>query len=113
MLRDPKKYLHDIIDSSRFLIEFTANRTLEDYKQDRGFHSAVERELQIVGEAVMMLKKLNPQLADKITENNRIIHFRHVLVHGYDILNHELIWNVIENKLPTLLQEAEELLGAG
>ena len=110
MRRDPEKYLHDIADSCRFLVKFTEGRSLDNYRQDRGFRSAVERELQIIGEAVMMLKKLNPQLSDKISESNRVIHFRHVLVHGYDILDYDLVWNVIENKLPILLREVETLL---
>ena len=110
MPRDPEKYLHDIADSCKFLLTFTSGRSLDEYRQDRGFRSAVERELQIIGEAVMMLKGLNPKLTDKISESDRVIHFRHVLVHGYDILNHDLIWNVVENKLAILLREVEKLL---
>ena len=110
MPHDPEKYLHDMLGSCRFLLDFTAGRTLEEYKSDRGFRSAVERELQIIGEALLMLEKVAPDLARRISEHQRIIHFRHVLVHGYDILNYDVIWNVIENKLSVLNREVETLL---
>lgn len=50
MPHDPRKYLFDMTDSCRFLEEFTAGRGLNDIKNDRAFRSAVERELQIIGE---------------------------------------------------------------
>ena len=110
MPRDPEKYLFDMLNSCSFLLEYTADRALDDYIQDRGFRSAVERELQIVGEALVQLNKLAPQTAQKINEYQRIISFRHVLVHGYDSLNHDLVWYVIKNKLPTLHDEVRALL---
>lgn len=110
MPHDPEKYLSDIADSCRFLNNFTASRSLDDYIADRGFRSAVERELQIIGEAMMMLEKLAPHLSEKISESKRIIRFRHVLVHGYSTLNHDLVWGIIKERLPVLLTEAETLL---
>lgn len=44
-LRDPRKYLYDLVGSCEFLLQFTQGRTVDDYKQDRAFQSAVEREL--------------------------------------------------------------------
>ncbi len=55
MPRDPEKYLFDMLDSCRFLLRFTAGRTLDEYTRDRGFRSAVDRELQIIGEALIQL----------------------------------------------------------
>jgi len=78
MLRDPEKYLFDMLGSSGFLLEFTAGRTLGEYVHDRGFRSAIERELQIIGEALIQLHKLAPQIAQQISEYERIISFRHV-----------------------------------
>jgi uncharacterized protein with HEPN domain len=111
MPRDPEKYLFDVLDSCRFLLEFTSGRTLEDLRGDRGFRSAVERELQIIGEAVLQLSKLAPAVAERFSEHSRIIGFRHILVHGYDVLDLDLVWAVVREKLPTLRAEAEALLG--
>jgi uncharacterized protein with HEPN domain len=43
MSRDPQKYLFDMLDSCRFLLDFASGRTLEEFRSDRGFRSAVER----------------------------------------------------------------------
>lgn len=56
------------------------------------------------------LHQLAPQIAEKISEYQRIIGFRHALVHGYDSLNHELVWYVIEYKLCNLQGEVPALL---
>ncbi len=110
MPRDPEKYLFDMLDSCRFLLEFTSGRTFEEYTRDRGFRSAVDRELQIIGEALIQLHQLAPQIAEKISEYQRIIGFRHVLVHAYDSLSHDLVWYVVERKLPAFQDEIQALL---
>jgi len=107
---DPKKYLYDIANGCEFLLEFTKGKTIEDYKNERSFRSALERELQIIGEAMLQLDSVSPQTAEKITEYRSIIGFRHVLVHGYDNLDPITVWNVVETKLDTLLQQARKLL---
>ena len=110
MPHDPQKYLYDVLDSVEFLLEFTAGRALGDYARDRGFRSAVERELQIIGEAVTQLDRVAPEVAARISECRNIIGFRHVLVHGYDSLQPATVWEVIEVKVPILLGEVRSLL---
>ncbi len=110
MPHDPEKYLHDICSSCAFLLDFTKGKSVNDYAHDRGFRSAVERELQIIGEAVMQLERTAPLLAARIPEHQSIIGFRHVLVHGYDSLEPATVWNVIEVKLPVLAREVQTLL---
>lgn len=112
MTRDPKKYLTDMLDSSRFLIEITANKTIRDYREDRMFRSAVERELQIVGEALYQLYNSDPNTAKRISDHERIIRFRHQLVHGYHDLNPELVWSIVETRLEGLVAEVESLIAS-
>ena len=109
-LRNPKKYLYDIINCSEFVLELTKNKTVEDYKNDRVFRSALERELQIIGEAMLQLDRVNPETVEEISEHRSIIGFRHVLVHGYDSLDPDTVWNVVETKIALLLDQAKELL---
>lgn len=109
-LRNPKKYLYDIIDCCEFLLDFTEGKTVHDYKNDRAFRSAVERELQIIGEAITQLDGVSPETADQISEHRNIIGFRNVLVHGYATLNPETVWNVITDKLGMLLEQSRSLL---
>lgn len=108
--REPEKYLYDMLSSCEFLLEFTGNKTVENYKNDRAFRSAVERELQIIGEALIGLEKVAPSVAAKIPEYQNIIGFRHVLVHGYDSLDPITVWNVIETKLELLAPIIKSLL---
>ena len=107
---DPEKYLYDIVSGCEFLVEFTRTKTIEDYKNDRPFRSALERELQIIGEAMLQLDKASPQKAAQIEDYRSIIGFRHILVHGYDSLDPATVWNVIETKLDILLKQARKLL---
>ena len=109
-LRNPKKYLYDIIDCCEFLLDFTEGKTVNDYKNNRAFRSAVERELQIIGEAITQLDGVSPETADQISEHRNIIGFRNVLVHGYATLNPETVWNVITDKLGMLLEQSRSLL---
>jgi uncharacterized protein with HEPN domain len=106
----PQKYLHDMLSSCEFLLEFTSGRTVDDYRQDRAFRSAVERELQIIGEALMQLDDVRPDIAGQIPNHLNIIGFRHVLVHGYDALNPATVWNVIEAKLVSLKDQLQKIL---
>ena len=110
MPRDPEKYLFDMKDSCRFLLGFIRGKSLEDLHSDRGFRSAVERELQIIGEALFQLEKVAPETASRITDHKRIIHFRHVLVHGYNMIDPAIVWAVLEDKLPAILDELRVLL---
>ena len=107
---EPGKYLYDMFSSCEFLLEFAVSRTVEDYINDRAFRSAVERELQIIGEALIHLEKVAPAVAAQIPEYQNIIGFRHVLVHGYDSLDPMTVWNVIETKLQGLAEKIKLLL---
>ena len=99
-----------MIDCCEFLLEFTGGKTVEDYKKDRAFRSAVERELQVIGEAIVQLDRACPEMSEKISECRNIIGFRNVLVHGYDSLDPDTVWNVIEFKLERLLVQAKGLI---
>ena len=91
------------------MLEFTDNKTVDDYTNDRAFRSALQRELQIIGEALIQLDKVAPSLTAQIPEYRNIIGFRHVLVHGYDSLDPSTVWNVVETKLETLTQKIKSL----
>lgn len=110
MPHDAGTLLHNMLDSCQFVMEFSAGRTLDDLRNDRGFRSAVERELQIVGEALMVLTKVDPQTAAHISEFERIIRYRHVLVHGYDIVDPEITWAIVSEKVPVLARQVKHLL---
>lgn len=109
-IRNPQKYLYDIVDCCEFLLEFTKSKTVDDYRSDRAFSSAIERELQIIGEAIVQLDRVAPEMAAQISDYRNIIGFRNILVHGYDSLDPETLWSIVECKLSTLLSQSRSLL---
>jgi len=51
-----------------------------------------------------------PQLAQRIHDTDKIIGLRNILAHGYDILEHEILWDVVENRIAALKQEIQRLV---
>lgn len=112
MPHDPEKYLLDMLDSCRFLLDFVQGREPQQLREDRPFRSAVERELQIIGEALIGLDRVRHDLAAQLPEYARIMRFRHVLVHGYDQVDSGLVWVILQDKLPLLEKKLAEMLEA-
>ena len=110
MKLEAKKYLYDIRHALSLLQGFTADKGFEDYERDAMLRAAVERELQIVGEAMSQLAKTDEQLVKRISEYQRIIGFRNVIVHEYSAVDDRLVWAVIETKIPILQKEIESFL---
>lgn len=104
------KLLEDIRDAAAFVREAVQGRTIDDYRRDRMLRQAIERNFEIIGEAVNRLAKLDPGVAAGIGKHRQIIAFRNVLIHGYDLVDHRIAWSVIEEELPVLLAEVELLL---
>jgi uncharacterized protein with HEPN domain len=72
--------------------------------------SAVERQFEIIGEALARLRQVDPVLAATIPELPRIVAFRNVLIHGYATVDNELVWGVVEGHLLSLLRTLAHLL---
>jgi len=72
--------------------------------------SAVERQFEIIGEALTKLAKVDQETAALISEHRRIIAFRNILIHGYAQIDDRLVWGVLDAKLPTLSLEVKKLL---
>jgi uncharacterized protein with HEPN domain len=110
MRPDPKKYLHDMREACLRVRDFTDPRTLAEYREDSLLRSAVERQFQILGEALAQLSRRYPDVAERIPDHRGIINFRNVLVHGYDAVEDEVVWGLAEGKVPPLIEVLETLL---
>jgi len=110
MQLESAKYLEDIREAGRTVLQATAGRTLDDYNRDKLLRLAVERCFEIIGEALRRLDERDHETASKITDFNRIIAFRNILIHGYSLVKHDVVWSIVENRLPMLLAEVETLL---
>jgi uncharacterized protein with HEPN domain len=112
MPHDPKKILHDIKEAAERITRYVGQRTFDDFLADDYFRSAVERQFEIIGEAMTRLRKDAPEIASRISNQNKISGFRNALIHGYDDIDHKITWNVILSHLPILWQEVDQLLMA-
>lgn len=110
MRLEARKYLFDMRQAADLIARFTERRTLEEYAADPMLRSAVERQLEILGEALGKLKKSDPEIAGKIADYRRVIAFRNVLIHGYDAILDEVVWGIVETQLPILRTTLSELL---
>lgn len=113
MRLEAKKYLYDIQQAASRIADFTSGKRLEDYRADALLRSGVERQFEIIGEALAQLARLDENIVAQISEHRRIIAFRNILIHGYAEVDDRLVWDIIETKLPILRREVETLLSAG
>lgn len=107
---NPEKYLYDIHESAGNILNFVAGKTFDDYSSDIMLKSAVERQFEIIGEALKQLLEKYPDYKPKITNPPRIISFRNRLIHGYTSVSDEVVWGVIKKNLPILKSEINRLL---
>jgi uncharacterized protein with HEPN domain len=110
MRRDPRTYLWDAIRAAGLLAEFTRGKSFSDYEADDLLKSAVERQFEIIGEALNQLAKADPEIATSIPELPRIVAFRNILIHGYAIVDDALVWQLLVDKLPVLDRALRTLL---
>jgi uncharacterized protein with HEPN domain len=110
MRLESKKYLFDIVQSAESLLRFSQGKTFQDYERDALLRSGVERQFEIIGEALRRLAKEDPATARKIPEFERIIAFRNILIHGYAQIDDRIVWDILASKLPTLLDTVRSIL---
>ena len=110
MQRDPRAYLWDVRQAADAIIGFVAGVDLETYAKSQLIHSAVERQFQIIGEALNLLSKSDPVLAGEIPHVPQIVAFRNLLIHGYAAVEHPRVWRIVGESLPALRTKVAALL---
>ncbi len=104
-----KKYLLDALNSVESIDSFIDEEMdFEGYQKDKLRRRAVERELEIIGEAINHALKVEPTLV--ISDARNIVGLRNWLIHAYDSVDDALVWNVIKKYLPNLKKELAALL---
>lgn len=105
-----RKYLFDVAQACALLIEFTNGKTFADYAASPLLRSAVERQFEVIGEALNQALRLEPGLSGRVSDTHRIIAFRNRLIHGYASVSDQVVWGVLEANLATLRREVQALL---
>jgi len=102
-------YLFDILNSINEINEYIAdNRTYEHYCNSKILQRAIERNLEIIGEAMNRILKIDNNIP--IQNTKEMIDTRNKISHGYDQVNHTIIWGIVMKHLPILKSEVEKLL---
>jgi len=104
-----KKLLFDILSALNNIEDYLgAEKKFEYYNNNSMLQDAVERNIEIIGEAMSKLLIVEPQIT--ISNSRRIVDARNKIIHGYDEIENAQIWGIIINHLPTLKNEVEKLL---
>ena len=104
-----KKYLFDISESIDSIEKYLGDkRDFSVYLANKMLRRAVEREFEIIGEAMNRIERLDPKI--KISSKKQIINMRNRVIHGYDKIDDEIVWGIIMRYLPGLKNEIISLL---
>lgn len=109
--RSPK-LLVDALDAIAASQEFVAQRSLLDYANNKMCRSAVERQLEILGEACARLVKLEPSLVESVVDLRLAIDLRNRIIHGYDSVDDEVVYLTVKGDLNGLRDALRALLVA-
>ena len=103
-------WLTDAVPACELLVDFTHGKTVTDYAGDALLRSAVERQFEIVGEALRVTLQHQPELAASITDVRAIVAFRNQLTHAYSAVDSATVWGLLERRVPQLQAEVTQLL---
>ena len=112
MRRDPKSLLWDAREAAEIIGRITAGKSFADFDKDVVLRSAVERQFEIVGEALSQLARIDASMAAQIPDLREIVAFRNILIHGYALIDRARVWRVVEEDLPGLRSALAVLLAA-
>ena|SRR5207247_3565598 len=109
MSSEPREYLRHIRDEAAFLTRAAAKTTQAEFMSDEVLRRAVVRSLEIIGEAV---KKLPASVTESEPDIKwtRIAGMRDRLIHGYFAVDYEIVWDVVTQNVPALLQAVDRAL---
>ena len=106
-----KAWLFDILSSVTEIESYYVDtpKTFEVYQNDLRTKRAVERNIEIIGEAMNRILKLDSEIV--ISNSRKIVDVRNRIIHGYDSVSDDVIWGIVIRNLPVLKKEVGELLG--
>lgn len=110
MTRRPDVHLELALRALERVPRYLAGRTLQAYLVDDLCQSAVERQLEVAGDALGQVRKLDPGLFARIPEGPLIVAFRNVLAHGYATLDHRRVHDAATTKVAALIEVIRQLL---
>ncbi|MBK9331929.1 MAG: DUF86 domain-containing protein [Ignavibacteria bacterium] len=109
MENEVKTWLNDIEQAISEIKSFISKEiSFENFQNDLKTRRAVEKNIEIIGEAVSRILKVKPNI--KISNTRKIVDTRNRLIHGYDTVSEEILWSIIVKNLPELEKEVKDFL---
>lgn len=109
MLFDIQACLKDIEQSIIEIYDFLpVKRDFIEFQRDLKTRKAVERNIEIIGEAMDRILKMNPDFP--LSDSRKIVDTRNRIIHGYDSVSADIIWLIVNRHLPVLEKQVKELL---
>lgn len=99
--------LWDLLTAVQRIQVFVAAKTWDDYASDVLLRSAVERQFEVAGEAMSVLRKVDPATADRVPNAHRMVGMRNVLIHGYAQVNNQTVWHAATTDIAEIAATAQ------
>jgi len=110
MPRDPRAYLWDVREAADRIASFVRKMDVDAFITDELVASAVERQLEIIGEALSQLSTVAPDVANKIDGLPKIVGLRNIIIHAYIKVRRDWIWRDVHADVPPLRKTVDALL---
>jgi uncharacterized protein with HEPN domain len=106
---DPMVRLHHMLDHAREAVEMVRNRSRTDLDTDRMLNLALVRLMEIVGEAAARIPEAFRSRHPQVPWRD-VADLRHRLIHGYDTVNFDILWTIIQHDLPPLIAQLAAII---
>lgn len=103
------KYLYDALKAAESITVFIKGQSFQEYSNNLLLRSAVERQFEVLGEAFNKLDASFPEYRQTYPDIGKIIGMRNRIIHGYDSVDHAIIWDATRSHLPALLSWLKQL----
>lgn len=103
-------HLWDAAEAARLVVEFSRGRTEVEFTDDLLLRSAIERQLELLGEALNRLRRDDADTAGRIPDVDKIVGMRNVLAHEYGEIDYEIVWRAATVGVPGLIPMLDELV---
>jgi len=103
-------HLWDAAEAARLVHEFTRGKAEADFNSDPMIRSAIERQLEILGEALNRLRRDDPDTSTRVPDLDKVIGMRNILAHEYGDIDYEIVWRAATTGVPALIPVLDELV---
>ncbi len=103
-------HLWDAAEAARLVQEFADGKTEAEFTSNLVIHSAIKRQLEILGEALNRVRRDDADTADRVPDLGKVIGMRNIIAHEYGEIDYEIVWRAATTEIPTLIPILDELV---